>query len=106
MSELAQLRQQLGENPALLVYFGAPDCAVCQALRPKVETLIREEWPHFVYRYLDCRAMPEVAAQFGVFTVPTVIAFFEGREGIRQARNFSLQELREGLNRPYNLLFG
>ena len=99
-----QLEHYLAAHRGALVYFTAPDCAVCGALEPRVQAMAGELFPALALARVDCAQAPELAAQTGVFTIPTVIVYFEGQEAIRKARNFSLIELRDAIDRPYRIL--
>jgi len=55
--------------------------------------------------YVDVEKIPDLAAQYSVFTVPVILIFFEGRETFRKARNVGVDELLNLVNRPYQLLF-
>lgn len=103
--ELGELRGLIRSVPAVLAYFSTRDCEVCQALKPKVEQLLAKGFPKMQAIYVDCASCPEIAATVGVFSVPTLVVFFEGREWLRKGRSFSLAELRAGLERPYGMLF-
>lgn len=92
-------------QPLCAIYFSSPDCAVCQALRPKLLELLHRGFPRLALAEVDCRDTPALAAQEGVFSVPTLIVYVEGREGLRKARAFALGELARELRRPYQLLF-
>jgi thioredoxin-like negative regulator of GroEL len=104
-TDLAQVTHLVRTEPALAVYFGAHDCNVCQAMRPRVWSLLGEAFPRCTRAYVDATAQRETAAQLGVFSVPTLICFFDGQEALRLVRNFSLTELRTALARPYHLYF-
>ncbi|MGB1109998.1 MAG: thioredoxin family protein [Gammaproteobacteria bacterium] len=95
----------LQDEPAVLAYFGGDNCNVCKLLRPKVFGLMAERFPAIRSVYVDAELSRELAAQYGVFTIPSVIAFFDGKETLRKARNFSMGELENGLARPYSLFF-
>lgn len=97
---------QLNANHAVMMYFSTPDCNVCKVLKPKVKALLASEFPEMRFFYVDCNEHPDVAAQESVFAVPTIIVYFEGRETVRNSRNFGIDELRHSLERPYQLLFG
>jgi hypothetical protein len=56
--------------------------------------------------YIDTVKTPEAAGQFRIFSVPTVLCFFEGRESIRKSRNIGIDELRAEISRPYEILMG
>ena len=55
--------------------------------------------------YVDTVANPEAAGQHSVFTIPTVLVFFQGREQFRFARNIGLNQLEEAIARPYSMVF-
>ena len=93
------------EHPIAVVWFSGPDCNVCHALRPKVEALLADEFPKVPLADVDCDRARDLAAQLGVFTIPTAVIWLDGREAQRFARNFSLGEIRDALARPYALCF-
>ncbi len=102
---LDDIRDLLNTRAAVCLYFTTMDCAVCKSLKPKVQKLLETQFPMIFFFEIDCQQQPEVAGQFSVFTIPTVLCFFEGRETIRLARHFSMGEFAELLERPYRLLF-
>ncbi len=104
VGSLAEVRALVAREPAVLAYFSTPDCRVCQALRPKVGELLAREFPRMAGVYVDCGAL--AAGQYRVFSVPTLIVFFEGREWLRHGRSVGLADLRQAIGRPYQLLFG
>ena len=93
------------DHSAAALWFSAPDCSVCRVLLPKVAEMLEQEFPRLVLARVDCAASPALAAARGVFTIPTLLLFFDGRETQRLTRNFSLGQIRESLVRPYRLLF-
>ncbi|MGA7800161.1 MAG: thioredoxin family protein [Gammaproteobacteria bacterium] len=105
LSSLTQLRAVLGQD-AVVVFFSGPDCGVCHVLGPKVAGLLRDQFPAVRYYEIDTARAREAAAQYGVFSVPTVIGWFEGRELVRLGGAFGLDQLRSALARPYALMFG
>lgn len=92
-------------NRAALIYFSTPQCNVCKILKPKVQELLNEKFPNIKMAYVDCDVLKEVAAQNRIFTVPTILVFFEGKEFLRKSRNISILEFSDELARPYSLFF-
>jgi thioredoxin-like negative regulator of GroEL len=92
-------------QPAAAVYFAGEGCNVCTVLFPKVQALLQQEYPRIALGRVECGSHPEISAQHGVFSVPTLLLFFDGHEAQRYARNISIGELRQALQRPYQLLF-
>ena len=99
------LNTQLTESPITALYFSGNSCGVCHALRPKIEALFAEEFPKVPMLEIATEEQPELAAQHSVFTLPVLVLYIDGREGARFARTFSLGEVREALERPYNIIF-
>ena len=98
--DAAELPQQ---SEMVCVYFSRPDCGVCDALRPRVEALLEgyngvDSW------FVDLEQHPEAAGHYTVFTIPAVILFVQGKETVRFARHFSIDQLEEKLSRYYKLL--
>lgn len=95
----------LDENDAVLAYFSTESCSVCHVLKPKVIELVSDSFPKMKMVYVQSDKLPELAAQNRVFTAPTVIVFFAGRETIRKSRAFGVDELRSEIDRPYSRMF-
>ena len=93
------------EETAVLAYFSTDICNVCKVLKPKVEQLIKSEFPKIKLVYIKSDVLPEVAAQNQVFAAPTIVIFFEGREYIRKSRNIGIGELEREIKRPYSMIF-
>lgn len=100
-----EFEQLLAEQDAVLAYFSTDECSVCKVLKPKVFEMISESFPKMKMVYVESEKLPELAAQNRVFTAPTVIVFFAGRETIRKSRAFGVDELKMAIQRPYSLLF-
>ncbi|WP_430812111.1 MULTISPECIES: thioredoxin family protein [unclassified Carboxylicivirga] len=88
-----------------LKYFSHDACSVCKVLFPKVKQLLEEDFPMMELIFIDLEKRPEEAARHQVFTAPTLLVFFEGKEYYRFARNVSLPQLKTAIERPYQLLF-
>lgn len=95
----------LAENDAVLAYFSTETCSVCHVLKPKVMEMVSESFPKMKMVFVESDKLPELAAQNRVFTAPTVVAFFAGRETIRKSRAFGVDELRSEIERPYSIIF-
>ena len=102
---LDNLQEKIAVEKGVLLYFSNDACSVCKVLRPRVAELIRDQFPLMDSYYVDTEKSPVISGQFRVFTIPTILIFFEGREQVRFSRNFSIQQLEDTLSRPYSLLF-
>ena len=100
-----ELESELDKEGAVLVYFSHEQCNVCKVLKPKVANLLEESFPKMEIFYADTVKTPEIAAQNSVFTVPTIICYFGGKETFRKSRNIGIDELGNQIDRPYNMIF-
>lgn len=98
------LNDVITNSKAVLAYFSHENCSVCKVLKPKVEELLNDQFPEMKLVYVDTIQEPETAGQHRVFTVPTILIFFEGKEYYRFSRSFSLNQLHDAIERPYSML--
>jgi len=102
---IEELDQLIANEKGVLLYFSNDKCSVCRVLKPKVSELLAESFPAFVARYIDIDLSPRLSGQHRVFTIPTILLFFDGKEQTRFSRNISLGVLEEAIARPYSMLF-
>jgi len=102
---LEAIRNKIDTSPAVMLYFWGDNCAVCDALKPKIKELLESKFPKIEQIYIDAKTNREIAAAFSVFSIPTTIIFLDGKEFIREGRNLSIANLEEKLQRPYQIFF-
>lgn len=105
LKQLSQLQEAILNEEALLVYFYSDHCAPCKSLRPKVEELLTKEFPKMKLYFVNSEKHPEITAEYGVFSMPSLLAFFDRKEYIRKSKYVSIPELNEGINRYYEMMF-
>jgi thioredoxin-like negative regulator of GroEL len=92
-------------NKAVCFYLSTPECNVCKVLKPKVIEMLEADFPNIFFCYVDLNEAKEISGQLSVFSVPTILVYFEGKETIRASRNVHLDELREQIGRYYKMIF-
>lgn len=71
--------QQSIESGVALVDFWAPWCGPCKMQLPIVEELATELEGQAVVGKINVDDQPELAAQFGVMSIPTLVLFKDGQ---------------------------
>jgi thiol-disulfide isomerase/thioredoxin len=104
IEDASQVDDILSSEGMKLLYLSRPDCGVCTALKPRVAAML-EDFPRIEAYDIDLDRFPILAGRFEVFTIPAVLVYADGREFIREARYFSVEELAGRIHRYYELLF-
>lgn len=104
VASAAQIDELQRENEIVLVYFGSPSCGVCRDILPKLERML-ENYPHIKAVRVETQNLPELSAGYGVFAIPVILLFIQGRETLREGGIISLDRLEPKIARYYGLLF-
>ncbi|MDD5359644.1 MAG: thioredoxin family protein [Sulfurovaceae bacterium] len=103
--DIEELEQFISTHDGVMLYFSGENCGVCDALKPKIKEVIETNFPKIEQVYIKTQENIEIASQVGVFSVPTIIIYLDGKEFLREGRNISLLEFAAKLSRPYNMMF-
>ena len=104
MQTIENIEKTVKENIAVMVYFSAPTCNVCHALKPKLLSELEKNFPAFKVEDVDISLQEDIAPHFGVHAIPTVLIFLDGKEFIRKSRHMSVGEVMDAIRRPYEIM--
>lgn len=101
-----ELQAWTQREPAAMLLFGGANCSVCEAIKPRLQQLVEREFPKLSFGYTACddegRAL---CASQGLFSIPVVCLFFDGKRASTFIRVFSLHEVREAIQRSYEMMY-
>ncbi|MCB2305121.1 thioredoxin family protein [Clostridium estertheticum] len=98
LNSIDDIKDFIKENKFVMLYFSSDGCSVCDDVLPRVEELLKKQIK-VVSGHVEIQNIPSVASVFGIFTIPSVIIFLEGKEIVRQARYINFLELKEKIQR-------
>jgi len=104
MNRLENIEKTIKESMAVMLYFSAPTCNVCHALKPKLLDAIEKNFKEFEIISIDVSYEQDIAAHYSVFAIPTVLIFLDGREFVRKSRHMSIDEVIAEIKRPYEIM--
>ena len=95
----------LKNSKAVILYFASTNCGVCQVLKPKIEDEISKKFSQIKQYYINSNQNLDIASFFNIFSSPTILVFFEGKEFKRYGRNISLDIFNSEIKRLYEMVF-
>ena len=104
INNIDEIKSVIDTNEMVLTYFTTTDCNLCKDLFPKIEKML-ESFPNIVGVRSETNIELKIVGEYGVFTVPTIILFVEGKETIRRSRQISISEFSDTMDRYYQMLF-
>lgn len=104
VENLQMLEDSIDTGNPILIYFSGENCSVCKVLKPKIEKEVKKNFPLFEIYEVKTDLHKEITSHFTVFSIPTMLVFFDKKEFFRRGRNMSVPMFIEELKRPYNLM--
>lgn len=82
-----------GSPLPIVVDFWAPWCGPCRVVAPELDKLAKAKSGNVLIVKVDTQANPEVAARFGIQSIPTFVRFDAGKETTRASGAMSATQL-------------
>lgn len=102
MNTIDKFNDFINNTPISLIYFSSTNCSVCDILKPKILSLVSN---YTIIDAIEIKAHNniELCSQLNLFTFPTILLFIDGKEVLRESKYISVLELKDKLDRYYNL---
>lgn len=98
LNSIVDIKDFIKDNKFVMLYFSSDGCNVCDDILPMIEELLKKH-SKVVSGHVQVQNLPSVASVFGIFTIPAIVLFLDGKEIIRQARYINFLELKEKIQR-------
>lgn len=92
--DLLSFQDAIDSSDAVLIKFEASWCGPCKAYSPVFEQFAKEN-QDIKCHTVDCEEMRDIAAEYGIMSIPCTILFKNGKDLNRKQGKLSLQELRD-----------
>lgn len=92
-----ELDELIKGSKLVIIYFSSETCNVCHSVLPQLISRIEGFSTSFVKVKADMQ--PEICGQLLIFTVPTILIFYEGKEILRESRFIDFNRIEKMLKR-------
>ena len=92
ISHIDRIAEAIADHRLCLFYIKTPDCGVCNVMLDKVGRMA-EHHPQLYAFYTDITEEPLIAGRFLVYSGPTVLLLFDGKEVYRASGFIDVNEL-------------
>jgi len=96
--------EKLKQQKFLFIYLTTKNCNVCKVLQPRLRDLA-SKFIGSEFHLLDLDVLKEASGYFMAFSVPTFLVYSEGKELLRESRYMNLDEIKNKLDRYYEMIF-
>lgn len=86
-----------------LIYFSGENCSVCKSLKPKIFAQVSKTFSSMNLFEIKIEEQKELISEYSVFSIPTILVFFDKKEFLREGRNLSISEFLQKIQRLYEL---
>lgn len=97
------LQAAIQHNRIVIVQFGSESCAPCKALQNRIKAW-NQSHPDVCHVYVSVAELPELCAQMGIFTVPAIFVYVDGKLTLQQSGYFSLDQMLDQIEKYEYLL--
>ncbi len=102
-TEKEKLNRLIEQSDVFILQPGTDTCMPCASIRRKIDEW-NSRFPEVQTCYVSLEDHPEEAAEYGIFSVPAILVFVQGKLTIKESGYFSLEEVLLRTERYIDLL--
>ena len=99
-----EIFEMIESTDMAVIYFTGMDCGVCEAIKFKVEEILKR-FPNIKSGEINGEKHPSICAKFDVFSVPVFLLYVDKKESLRIGRNVDLISLEGKIQRYYEMIY-
>ncbi|WP_395940582.1 thioredoxin family protein [Bacillus sp. HMF5848] len=103
MRSIQDIEDFIKQNHIAFLYVSRPNCSVCHALWPQVDTMLQINFPLIKVKHINADNIHGIAGYLSIFTVPVLLLYIDGKELLREARFVHMDEFQRKLQKIYEL---
>ena len=103
LDQIENVNDLISDSKCCLLQFGDEICGPCHAIRNRLDRWL-EGHQECAARYIPISKFQKLSAQMGVFTVPTVRFYMNGRIAADESGYFSLDRMLDRVERYLKML--
>jgi thiol-disulfide isomerase/thioredoxin len=101
LETIQEVMNFINENHLVFLYISQENCSVCHALRPKLIELLKK-YPKIELREVEADKVKELAAEYLIFSAPTLLFFVAGKEYFREGKFVQFKKLEAAIAQIYS----
>ena len=105
LTNLNEVNEIINTGQPVLIYFSGSTCSVCTDLKPKIQKQISVNFEKIKIYEVQSELHKEITSHFTVFSIPTILVFFDKKEFMREGRNIFLPHFIDNIKRVYNIFY-
>ena len=91
-------KTEIDKYPSILLLLSSDRCSVCTALNQRLKPWLQSNYPDLPYQKIILEDFPLLRGELMVFSVPVILLFQHGKEVLRKAGVFSLEQTFDEIN--------
>lgn len=96
LNNIANFNELIDSKKPFILYFGSQDCGVCSSMGITLDE-VTENIDIPIYK-INIKEDNKISAQNLVFTVPTILVFYDGKEVLRESRYIDFNNVKKVLD--------